>query len=156
MAIAHALRRLLRILELEEEQAQAVLDAALAQRRNLQKGWDAAVLRDRAGRRLVAASALSNNFIDRLAGLEETAVAKRIAAILRSHLAQADKETARRRAELLAKRVERSQAETLVQEAEAREASKTARRTQRSIDDWYLMRRHRTQATRDQAQPPKS
>jgi hypothetical protein len=39
--------------------------------------------------------------------------------------------------------VERRQAETLIQEAEAREAMETNRRGQQSIDDWYNLRKFR-------------
>ena len=42
--------------------------------------------------------------------------------------------------EFLAKRVERRQAETLIEETEAREAIEADRRNQQSIDDWYLNR----------------
>jgi flagellar biosynthesis chaperone FliJ len=44
------------------------------------------------------------------------------------------------RAAFLEKRVERRQAETLVEEAEARDAIESGRRTQQSLDNWYLTR----------------
>ena len=45
-----------------------------------------------------------------------------------------------RRQEFLAKRIERRQAETLIERSEARDAVDAARRTQRELDDWFLSR----------------
>jgi hypothetical protein len=48
-----------------------------------------------------------------------------------------------RREEFLLKRVERRQAETLIQEIEAREAIEDGRRGQQALDDWYSSRLYR-------------
>jgi hypothetical protein len=44
------------------------------------------------------------------------------------------------REEYLLRRIERRQAETLIQEAEARDAQDDGRRAQRALDDWYSSR----------------
>jgi hypothetical protein len=146
MPASRALRRLLRVLHLEEEEARRALDFALGTLRQLEHSLAAAQARDRSGRGLVLQSAVTGEFIDRLAGLEESLAAARRTAALLPRLRDAEQQVTSRRELYLAKRVERRQAETLVQEAEARDALETARRTQRSLDDWHLNRRHRARA----------
>jgi predicted metalloprotease len=143
MAVSRSLRRLLRIRELEEEQSRLALEAASGDLHNLQHAQAATVERDRRGRRLVQASAMSGEFQDRLAGLEETRAADRLAVVLAPRIAIAEQEVARLREDFLSRRVERRQAETLIEEAEARDALDADRRTQQSLDDWFRNRRHR-------------
>lgn len=143
MAVSPALRRLLRVLELEEEQAHRALEAVTGELRRLEKAHAGARERERSGRAMVAASARSGALMDRVAGIEETRLAQRAAAVLRQRMTEAEQAVALRREEFLAKRVERRQAETLIQEAEAREAVEAGRRGQQALDDWYLGRRQR-------------
>ena len=70
MAVSRALRRLLRIRELEEEQCRLALEAAIGELSRLEHAMAATAERDRRGRRLVEASARSGELRDRLAGLE--------------------------------------------------------------------------------------
>jgi hypothetical protein len=140
VAVARTLRRLLRVLELEEEQAKGALEAALGVLRRLEQVRLAAAARERRGRELVAASARTGEIADRLAGIEEARAARRAAGLLKERFAAAERQAAARREEYLAKRVERRQAETLIKEAEAREALEAARRSQRSNDEWFLNR----------------
>jgi hypothetical protein len=49
------------------------------------------------------------------------------------------------REEFLNKRIERRQAETLIEEAKKREAVDQARRSQQSLDDWHRVRLYRRQ-----------
>jgi flagellar biosynthesis chaperone FliJ len=140
MPVARSLRRLLFVLKAEEEQAQASLESALAQPRLLQNAVDSAMARERVGRQLVLMSAASGDAVDRLAALEEIASAKRTAAVLQSRIAQATREAAMQREAFLAKRIEQKQVETLVSESEAREALQATRRSQQSMDEWYLGR----------------
>jgi hypothetical protein len=44
------------------------------------------------------------------------------------------------------KRVERKQAEALIQETEARDAVEANRHSQQALDDWYRNRLHRVEA----------
>lgn len=144
MAVSPALRRLYRVLEIEEEQCRLALESALGSLRRLEHAHAAASERQRRGRRLVVSSAACAETEDRLAGLEETRAGSRQAAALAPRIAEAGQEVAAQRQAYLAKRVERRQAETLIRETEARDAVEAGRRGQRSLDDWSLSRRRRT------------
>jgi len=146
MAVSSGLRRLLHVLELEEEQAKAALELTLSDLKRMQAARAAAEQRERGGRRLVAASAASGQGawadakVDWFAGLEEMRAACRHRAALTPRIAQTELDVAARREEFLAKRIERRQAETLIRETEAADATKAGRREQREIDDWFLSR----------------
>jgi hypothetical protein len=140
VAVARALRRLLRVLKLEEEQAKGALETALGELRRLEEAKLVARERERSGRELVAASARSGELADRLAGIEEARAARHAAGSLKDRMAAAERQATLRREVYLAKRVERRQAETLIQEAEAHEAREADRRSQQSADEWFLNR----------------
>jgi hypothetical protein len=137
-AAAKPIRRLLRVLELEEEQAQRVLEIATSELRQFEHAREVALERERHGRALITASATSGQVADRIAGLEEIRLGQRAASALVPHIAQAQGKAAARREEFLRKRVERRQAETLVRAAEAREAREAVQREQQTLDDWFL------------------
>jgi len=137
MAVSRALRRLLRIRDLQEEQSRLVLESALGELHRLENAMTATFERDRQGRSLVQASARTGDLPDRLAGLEETRAASRHAAALAPRVDAAGKEVQDLRQEFFLRRVERRQAETLIQETEAREAAESGRRSQQALDDWY-------------------
>jgi hypothetical protein len=140
MAVSRALRRLLRIRNLEEGQCRVALDAALGELDRLGQALAATTERDRLGRRLVVASAASGELEDRLAGVEETHIARRQGGMLAGKIAAAEIDVARLRREFLGKRVERRQAETLIEEAAAGDAVETGRHEQQAADDWYRFR----------------
>jgi len=146
LAVSRPLRRLLRVLELEEAQRRKALESALGDLRRFQQAREQAAERERRGRRLVVASAASGDPADRLAGLEEMRAGARRSAALKPRIAAAEAEVETRRQEFLAKRVERRQAETLVEETEAREALESGRRGQQALDHWYLDRMRRSRA----------
>jgi flagellar biosynthesis chaperone FliJ len=146
MPPSRALRRLLRVLHLEEEETRRALESALNDLRRLEHALAAAAARNRSGRGLVVRSAVTGELADRLAGLEESLAAARRTAALQPRIRDAEQQVAACRAVYLAKRVERRQAETLVEEAAARDALEAARRTQRSLDDWHLGRLRRGDA----------
>lgn len=137
-AAAKPMRRLLRVLDLEEEQMQRALEAATEELRHLERAREVACERERQGRALIGASATSGQIADRVAGLEEIRQGQRAASALASRITEAQAQATARRKEYLAKRIERQQAETLVRAAEAREAREAAQREQRSLDDWFL------------------
>lgn len=143
MQAPRTLRRLLRVLELEEEQALGALEAALGELRELAAARVSARARVRRGQDQVAASALSGDLVDRLAGMAEMQTARRLSAVLKGRITAAEEEAAAQRETFLAKRVERRQAETLVREAEARKDRETERRSRQSLDEWFLNREHR-------------
>jgi flagellar biosynthesis chaperone FliJ len=141
MPVSRALQRLLRVLELEEEQCQAALETATAEFRRLERAFEAAGAQERGGRRLIAASVLRDAVEDRLAGIEETCIALRSRQVLAPRIANAEADVADLREEYLSKRVERRQAETLVEEAQKQAELENNRRGQMSLDEWYLNRR---------------
>jgi flagellar biosynthesis chaperone FliJ len=143
MAVSRALRRLLRIRDLEEEQCRLALESAIGDLSRLRHAQEASVERGRRGRRLVESSAHSGELTDRLAGLEETRAAGRSAVAIAPRVADAEQDVANLREEYLASRVERRQAETLIEEAEARDALDAERRAQQGLDDWFRNRLHR-------------
>ncbi len=143
MGVSKALDRLLGIRELEEEQHRLALESALGELRDLERARDAAGAREREGRELVRGSAKSGELADREAGLVETATARRQAWVLAPRIAASQAESIRLRQEFLAKRVQRRQAETLIEEAAARDAGELNRRSQQNLDDWYGSHKHR-------------
>lgn len=143
MAVSRALRRLLRIRELEEEQGRLALESALGELHRLENALVATFERKRFGRSLVHASAQTGELTDRLAGFEETRSAVLHAAALGPRIDGMGVEVAGRRQEFLLKRVERRQAETLIAETEAQDAIEDGRRGQQSLDDWYSSRLYR-------------
>jgi hypothetical protein len=146
MAVSRALRRLLKIRAIEEEQSRLALESALGELNRLEVALAATAERDRLGRRLVQSSASNGELPDRLAGLEETRAAGCHAAWLGPRIAEAELDVLGLREEFLARRVERRQAETQIEETEARDALDAGRRGQQSLDDWYGNRMHRTEA----------
>ena len=146
MAVSRALRRLLRIREIEEEQRRLALEAALNELARMERALEAAGKRQLRGRRLVALSARSNDPADRLAGLEQAGAAAYHAGHLAGRIESAAGQVAVLRENLLASRVERRQAETLIEETAARDAIVNSRRGQQAQDDWFAMRRFREQA----------
>jgi len=58
MAVSRAMRRLLRVLHIQEEQSRTALESAVAQLRRLEQAQTANDERGRSGRHLVTASAL--------------------------------------------------------------------------------------------------
>ena len=146
MAVSRALRRLLRIRDLEEEQGKIALENALGELSRLENALTAATARDHRGRRLVESSAHSGQLADRIAGIEEVRIAKRHAELLGPRIENKAEEVTERRQAYLEKRVERRQAETLISETEARDAVETNRRSQQGIDDWYRNRLHQNAA----------
>jgi predicted nucleic acid-binding Zn-ribbon protein len=156
MAVSRAMRRLLRIRTLEEEQCRIELESAQHELSRLEKALSSAGERASSGRALIAASAVDGELLGRLAGLEEAGSAARHASALRPRIVHAAQEAAALRQQFLDRRVERRQAETLVEEAAAREHLNADRRSQQAHDDWYGARRHRQQAGKESPHPSAS
>jgi len=138
MPVSRGMRRLLRVLESEEEQRRAEMEVVLAEVRSLEQGLAATETRSRLGRRLITASAATGELADRLAGLEETREARCAGAVLRPRIAEAQAALYAKRAQFLSKRTERRQAEAVIQRVEAVKTMEAARRTQREQDDRFL------------------
>jgi hypothetical protein len=146
MAVSRALRRLLHIRDLEEEQCRLALESATGSLHSLEHALAVAGERGRSGRQLIGASAHSGELPDRLAGLEEVKAAARYSVALAPKISDAELDVAALREEFLEKRVERRQAETLIEETEAQDAIEAGRRSQQNLDDWFGNRMHRKDA----------
>ncbi len=146
MPVSRAMRRLLRVRDLLEEQSRQALESATGELSRLEDALDATVSQDRRGRLLVGTSAHSGELPDRLAGLEETRAAVRFREAVVPRIAAAQVEVSALREEFMAKRVDRRQAETLIQETEAQDAVDGGRRSQQALDDWYRFRLHQGKA----------
>jgi hypothetical protein len=153
MAVSRALRRLLRIRDIEEEQSRLALESAIGELNRLEGALAATVEREMRGRRLIEASARTDQPVNRLAGLEETRSAGRHVLMLEPRIKAGEEKVAARRQEFLLKRVERRQAESLIQETETRDAVDATRRGQQSLDDWYNSRHY---GKRADVEPPVS
>jgi hypothetical protein len=145
MAISRTLRRLLRIRELEEEQSRLVLESALGELNCLKQALVASAERNRRGRILVADSLRTGQLPDRIAGLEEMRAAGRLDGFLKPRIEDKEEDVMDLRQDYLLKRVEQRQAETLLQEGEAREAAEADRRGQQALDGWYGSRLYRAE-----------
>jgi len=154
MAVSRAMRRLLRIRALQEEQSRIELDSAFGELAQLEQALKAAAERGVRGRGLIGRSAFTGELADRLSGVEEEQSAGRHAAALRPRIAGAEAEVADLRLEFLERRVERRQAETLIEETEARHAIESDRGGQQALDDWFGAKRQREAAETTRPAPP--
>jgi hypothetical protein len=165
MPVSSALKRLLRIRDLEQEQHQRALESALTELRQLERALEQAAARQRGGRSDFTASVLDQNLeldhnpnqksygkpLEQQSALIETTIGKRHALALAPRISRAAAQAALRRQEFLLKRIERRQAETLIEETEAADALEATRKGQKNLDDWYLARPRSDR--RDSARP---
>lgn len=143
MPVSTAMRRLLRIRHLEEEQRRVALESAAGELSLLEQALDSTHRRDAHGRRLIASSAGANDSTSRAAALEESRTASRHAVYLDAKIEDAREEVEELRALFLESRVERRQAETLIDEAVRQQAIEADRRAQQTLDDLFGLERHR-------------
>jgi len=143
MAVSRALRRLLRIRDLQEEQSRLALESSQGELNRLEDALKATENRDRRGRLLLDASARSGELPDRVSGLEESRTAARIRAVLGPRIEAKALDVTTLRQAFQTTRVARKQAESLIADAESADAVDAGRRGQHSLDDWYSSRVHR-------------
>lgn len=143
MPVSAALRRLLRVRDLEEEQHRLALESALSDLHTLENALDLARSAERRGRTRLASSAPASDPADRIAARVEFSSAARHAAALAPRIAAAEQEVSRIRQQFILKRTERRQAEALIHEREALDAIEADRRTQQGLDNWIASRAHR-------------
>ena len=140
MPVSRALRRLLQVRDLEEEQHRRAVESANAELRALENAKSDAVARGLTGRELMRTGAHTGEVRDRQSGLVESYAAEKHARALAPRIARAETEAAGLREAFLRKRIERRQAETLIEETIARDAIETARLAQKMLDEWYRSR----------------
>jgi hypothetical protein len=140
MSVSNALKRLLRIRDLEQEQHRLALESALSEMRVLEDALAAAAERERSGRGEYTASVRTGEFLGQHSAIVETSIGGQHITALNPALLRAQAEAARRRHAFLLKRMEHRQAETLIEEAKAEDAYDEARVSQQTLDDWFLSR----------------
>jgi hypothetical protein len=140
MPVSHAIRRLLQIRELQEEQSRLALETVLGELRQLESALRSTMERDRLGRILVVASVEADSLPDRVAGLVESSSASQHAGMLLARVEAAEREAAALQQDFLFKRVERRQAETLIEEIHVQDETRATRRGQQTLDDWHSAR----------------
>jgi hypothetical protein len=143
MPVTAALRRLLSVRNLEEEQHRLALESALADLHILEQALAQACAAEHRGRARLASGASTGDPADRIGALVEFSSAARHAAALRPRITAAKQEALRLRQLFLLKRTERRQAETLIREREAQDAIAAARREQQGLDNWFSSRANR-------------
>ena len=126
---------------MEEEMRRRGLESAQGELAQLQTALKAARQKERRGRKLVNSGVLSEVLPDRLAGLEEVHAGIRLGSFLQQHIEVATLQVNERREEYLAKRLERRQAEALIEAAEATDKVDANRKSQQALDEWYLTSR---------------
>ncbi len=141
MPVSKSMRRLLSIREAEEERSQTGMASALAELHRLEAAIMSTRGRARLARALVASSVKTGEVVDRIAGLEECAIADRLAKILADRIDAARKEVERKRQEFLAKRIERRQVETLCDAMKTQDAVEAKRKIQMALDEWHRARK---------------
>lgn len=142
MAVSAAVRRLLRIRHLEEEQRRLALESAVGELSLLEQALDSAHRRDAQGRRLIASSAEAGEAANLSVGIEESRSAARHAGYLGVKIEDVREEVDELRALFLDTRIERRQAEMLIDQAARRQALEADRRAQQAIDDLFGIERH--------------
>lgn len=140
MKVSQTMSRLLRIRVLEEEQSRLALEAAEAELHRLQTALAAAQHGARRGREAVTRSVHNYDVYDRIAGIEQIRTADRAAGWITEQRSLQQEETADRREAFLADRIERRQAESLLEVVKAQTALETEKRAQQALDDWHLLR----------------
>lgn len=156
MAVSRALKRLLRIRDLEEEQCQIALEAATVELRRLESALVNTAERKRRGRRMIEESIRKNDVADRIAGLEEQEAADRLSHALSARILFMQDEVIKRREAYMEKRVERKQVETLLEESAAREKLEQERKQQQGLDEWFGGRLYQKTQEKDSSYLPKS
>ncbi len=148
MPVSNALKRLLRIRDLEQEQHRRTFESAVSELRRLEEALERASARERGGRTDFTANVLDHNPhqephakpLALQSALVETAIGQSHAQALAPRISRAAVQVAQRRQEFLLKRVEHRQAETLIRDAEAADAVEATRQSQKHLDDWFLAR----------------
>lgn len=139
MPVSLALKRLLRIRELEEELSRSALENAVSEREHFQRHLHLAMDRKRDGRNFWNEGVSAGELENRQAGLEEIGIAGRLAEFASTQLAEAEKQLSERRESYLTTRTRHRQAETLIDEGEREDAQKALRRNQQELDEWFRL-----------------
>lgn len=140
MAAPHSLRRLHKLRQAEEEQRNALLRSALGELHKLESASRAVHGRLIRARLLLTQSLLSAEMTARFSALEEITASQRLVNALSARIHVVEAMVEERRENLLVKRVERRQAEALLDSIVEQQELQERRKAQVALDDWYRSR----------------
>ena len=146
-----AIRRLLRIRALEEEQSRMVLEAAEAEVKRLQSALGSVRQSEHQGREILTRGVQDGEPTDRIAGVEQIRACEQAAAWIAGRTLQAEAEAGTQRSAFVEKRIQCRQAESLHDAAISQSLHRDEKRMQQMQDEWHLMRRQETQQSGDDA-----
>ena len=152
MAAPTSLKRLVAIRRAEEQHSCTRMEMAIAELHRLEQALEGALERAKRGRWRIASAVTSGECDDRIAGIAEVAAADRVKALLGEKISSAEQQISELRDAFVAKRVERRQAESLVEAQTMQEMLELSRRGQTALDDWH---RSRNGARRTISRPEK-
>lgn len=146
MSRVRVLRRLCELRALEEQQAAGHYEMAVENLHRLLRAFDTSCRRSREGRRLLSASMESSEVHDRLFGINEMNSVARLSSKLQQLIRDAEAAVESSRDRFVAKRIEKGQAESLVDTASKAAALELLRRNQLGLDDWHRFHHKRAKA----------
>ena len=141
MSRSRELRGLVALRDVQEQQAALRLESAIKELRRLEREWGIANARSSVARELVRTSAKTGQLEDRLSGLQEIVSAELSRRRLAMRVRSANQVVERTRFDAIAKRVEKRQAEILLENALNQDALRSLRREGMALEEW---KRHRT------------
>jgi flagellar biosynthesis chaperone FliJ len=154
MPVSRALERLLGIRETEERLRRRLLDSATAELHRLESALKSTGERTKRGRERIASGIVDDEAADRIAGMAELAASDRLRTTLLNRIEAAEIQVTELRQGFFAKRIERRQAEILVDAAKAQDALDAARKGQLELDDWYRARQSKEGASHAKRENP--
>jgi flagellar export protein FliJ len=140
MPVPAAMRRLLRVRQVQEEESRAVLEKILRELNSLKAALRAASEWECKGRQIVSESMQSGELRDRLAGQVQEHTARQAKAFLAERIAAAEEQADESRQSYRAACIRMRQVSTLIEKVQGEERLYEARRQQNNLDDWYRLR----------------
>lgn len=135
-----SLKRLAAIRRAEEQHSRTRMEMAIAELHRLEQAFDGARNRAKQGRRSIVSAVSSGECDDRVAGIAEVTAADRVTTLLAERIHSVEQQISELRDAFLAKRIERRQAESLLESQTAQQTLELSRRSQTALDDWHRSR----------------
>lgn len=140
MSVAPTLIRLQSIRRAEEQQCRTMLDAAAAELDKFREMLASLKERLRRSRALITASVRTGVVEDRLAALGEDVLLGSLTRVLAAKIVDAEQCVLQARSQLLDKRIERRQVETLLEAVRLQAGIDESRKSQSAMDEWFRAR----------------
>ena len=147
MPVSKALRSLLKIRHLQEGQEKAALDSALGYLNAVENAIGNSKNREREAREQITQDGSEDAEIAFRSSDLQSSIEHQRQSVLAVQQSQTQERVDLARADYLSRRMERRQAEIVVEGAQKREEAVAGRRLQRSIDDWFNARERKDDET---------